>query len=310
MNVSILIPTYNGMETLPALLDALQAWRKEGVEIVIAESGSTDGTAEYISTRVDKVVPVQPGTFNHGETRNAGIDACSGDLVVLTVQDALPMDRFWLSALTGPFSNPNIAGTYARQLPRADASALTRHFLEQWMASSPDPRLQTLDAAQTFDRLTPMDRYRACVFDNVCSCIRKSVWRKIPFRSTPIGEDIEWAKEVLLAGHTLAYVPEARVVHSHDRSARYEFWRTYLVHQRLSLLFGLTTLPDVPSLGRAVASSLQAHWRCVAEQTHSPLQRVKETPRALALAVAWPLGQYLGALSHRNPRLKFRPKGV
>jgi rhamnosyltransferase len=109
------------------------------------------------------------------------------------------------------------------------------------------------------------------------------VWEAHPFRSTPIGEDVEWAKEVLLAGHRLAYVPDAVVMHSHDRSARYELDRTSALHARLHTLFGLRTIPTRRALARAIASSLVLHWRR------------ERSARSLALAVAWPLGQYRGA---------------
>ncbi|MBI3493615.1 MAG: hypothetical protein HY047_17835, partial [Acidobacteria bacterium] len=114
---------------------------------------------------------------------------------------------------------------------------------------------------------------------------RRSIWRRQPFARTPIGEDIEWARAVLLAGYRLAYVPAAAVIHSHDRPARYEFARTYVLHRRLYELFRLRTIPTLPLLARAIASTLAAHLRC------------QRNGRAIALACAWPLGQYLGALS-------------
>ena len=43
------------------------------------------------------------------------------------------------------------------------------------------------------------------------------------------------------------------VWHSHERSASYELQRTYLVHQRLQALFGLSTVPTAGALVRAVA---------------------------------------------------------
>src|SRR5262249_45025827 len=121
--------------------------------------------------------------------------------------------------------------------------------------------------------------------DNVCACIRRSVWRAHPFQSTPIAEDLEWARDVLLSGGRLAYVPEATVVHSHDRSARYEFLRTYVLHRRLYQLFGLRLIPTLPALVRAVGSTLAVHIRC------------DRSGRSVGLALAWPVGQYLGALS-------------
>ena len=109
--------------------------------------------------------------------------------------------------------------------------------------------------------------------------------REHPFAPTPIGEDIEWARAVLLAGYRLAYVPAAAVVHSHDRTVRYEFARTCVLHRRLYELFRLRTIPTLPLLARAIASSLAAHLR------------LERSVRAIGLAFAWPLGQYVGALA-------------
>jgi hypothetical protein len=71
-----------------------------------------------------------------------------------------------------------------------------------------------------------MTRLVRCAFDNVCSCIRRTAWTEHPFRAAPIAEDLQWAHDVLLAGYSLAFVPDAVVLHSHDRSPIYEFKRT------------------------------------------------------------------------------------
>src|SRR6185436_9167074 len=109
--------------------------------------------------------------------------------------------------------------------------------------------------------------------------------RRLPFRPTPIAEDLEWALEVLLAGYKLAYVPDAPVWHSHERPAAYELQRTYLVHQRLQTLFGLSTVPTVGSLVRAVASSLPMHVRLAAGDRPP---RTRALLRGIALAMALP----------------------
>ena len=174
-----------------------------------------------------------------------------------------------------------------------DASAIARHYLERWSAASATPRIQAVSDFASFAALDPRARFELCIFDNVCSCIRRSVWKQHPFHATPIGEDVEWAREVLLAGHRIAYVPEAQVVHSHDRSARYELARTYVLHRRLYELFGLRTIPTLSGLARAIASSLAVHIRCSLRDRARP----RIIGRAVALAFAWPVGQYLGARS-------------
>jgi rhamnosyltransferase len=284
---SVVIPTCNGAATLPALADALARQRVDfSFEVVAVDSGSTDGSATLLRGRVDRLITIPAGTFDHGATRNSAIEQSRGDLIVLLVQDAVPASDTWLAALTAPLrADAGLAGTFARQIPRPDASAITRRYLERWAGASATPRIMAVASAAEFEALTPSARLERCTFDNVCSCIRRSVWLNHPFRPTPIAEDVEWARDVLLAGHRLAYTPDAVVIHSHDRSAQYEFARTYALHRRLHELFGLRTIPSALGLARAVVSSLGAHLRCEA------------SARAIALAVAWPLGQYLGALS-------------
>jgi rhamnosyltransferase len=286
-SLSIIIPTLNGMATLPALLEAISRQRVDlPVEMIAIDSGSTDGTTELLRRHGVRLIDIPVDAFDHGLARNVGMEAARGDLAVLLVQDAVPVSDACLAALTRPFrQDAGLAGTFARQLPRPDAGPITRQYLARYLASSDAPRTVSVADAADFDALPPMARLDRCTFDNVCSCIRRSVWQRHPFRATPIGEDIEWAKTVLLAGHRLAYVPHAAVIHSHERSARYEFTRTSVLHRRLYELFGVRTIPTLPLLARAIASSLVTHLRS------------EQNARAVALAFAWPLGQYVGALA-------------
>jgi len=282
-----------------------------GVETVAVDSGSSDGTLSHLEGRADRILHIAPETFNHGLTRNLGISACRGEFVVLLVQDAVPGSDRWLANLVEPLlTDASLAGSYARQVPRSNASAVTRHYLAGWMACSEQPRTSALSGPVEFQRLTPMERLVRCTFDNVCSCIRRKVWNAHPFAETDIAEDVEWARDVMLAGHRLAYVPASTVIHSHDRSVRYELWRTYLVHRRLWTLLGLRTVPTLFHLARAVGISLGVHVRCLARDGPPSLTRPREVLRALALAFAFPLGQYLGPLSVDTGRRLLRPRRV
>jgi glycosyltransferase involved in cell wall biosynthesis len=295
--VSIVIPTRNGGETLPSLFGAVAHQRVSfRYEIVAVDSGSTDGSLDLIRRRADRLIEIAADRFDHGLTRNLGVEQARGELVVQLVQDAVPADDRWLAELTAPLlAHTNVAGVFARQRPRFDASPITRYYHERWVAAADADRVVAVADSGEFDALQPMDRFLKCAFDNVCSCIRRSVWERHPFRSTPIAEDLEWAREVLLAGHRLVYAPKAVVVHSHDRPARYEFARTYLLHRRLYELFELRTIPTIPRLARAVATSIALHMRC--QRAARGARAIVDAPRAIALALAWPLGQYCGGLS-------------
>lgn len=299
--VSIVVPTLNGGATFRRLLEAIATQRRDfDLEILAVDSGSTDDTLRVLREHRASVIDVPPSTFNHGETRNVALAHARGEFAVLMVQDAVPAHDEWLSELVRPLvDDPQLAGTFARQRPWPHASRLSAHYLAQWVAAQPAARMAAPLTGEAFASMSPTERHLACAFDNVCSCIRMDVWRRYPLRATPIAEDLEWAREVLTAGHRLAYVPSAIVWHSHERSIRYELHRTYRVHQRLHALFGLSTVPTMGTLLRAVCTTFPLHVRLAATE---PQRRARALLRGAGLAIALPLGQYLGARSAREGR--------
>ena len=290
--------TRNGGDLLAAALDAIARQRVDfAFEVIAVDSGSTDGTLQRLHASAQQVVSIPPESFNHGLTRNLASERARGELIVFVVQDALPTSDDWLATLTAPLrTDPCVAGAFCRQQARPDASVLTKHYLHNWVATAVTPRTVSIKSGDELDHLDPPARLQLCAFDNVCSCIRRSVWNQIRFAETPIAEDLEWGRTVLLAGYRLAYVADATVLHSHERSARYEFARTYVLHRRLLELFGLRTIPTATLLLRAIASTARLHLQCEREATENGGRKIG-AGRALALALAWPLGQYLGGLS-------------
>jgi hypothetical protein len=75
-------------------------------------------------------------------------------------------------------------------------------------------------------------------------------------------------------------------------------------------LFGLATVPSGAHLARAIAVSAAAHARWTLGWPGSAGARLRQLPRALALAVAMPLGQFLGARSADSGREFLRVRGI
>ncbi len=305
--VPVVIPTLNAGPGFEDVLDAIER-QGGGVEtsVIALDSGSSDGTVERLRRRGARILPVARGTFNHGETRNAGLACASetSDVAVLLVQDAVPVGPGWIDALLAPvLADDRVAGSFARQQPARGASRLMAHHLSAWAGAREAQRVVGPLTGGELAAMTPAERHDACAFDNVCSCVRLGIWRDHPFRRTPIAEDLEWGLEVLRAGFRIAYAAEAVVRHSHERPVRYELERTYLVHQRLQALFGLQTIPTFGSLLRAVGTTVPAHLRIAASE---PSGRAAAMLRGAALGVAWPLGQYLGGRSSPDGGARLR----
>lgn len=297
--VSLFIPTWNAGPEFPDILRAMRAQRLDrDFEILVIDSGSTDGTVPFLRSQPVRLIEIPNAEFNHGLTRNRGIEEARGDIVVLATQDARPADDQWMQRLVDAYANPRVAGAYSRQIPRADANPFIRDRLSGWMAGQDAPRVQSIESRTEFDALPPLEKLSRVAFDNVSSSVRRRVALEIPFRERKFGEDLDWAHRVLLAGHTIVYEPRSRVVHSHNNSIWYEFKRVYLDHQNLHRIFGVHTVPSWRDVARCTLGGA-AHLSRVVAATPAltPRARLAWMARVPPYSLTQALAQYLGAQS-------------
>jgi len=294
------IPTKNAGELFRDVLARLRAQIYPGpIDILVIDSGSTDRTVDLAREFGAKVESIDPEDFNHGLTRNAGIEQTAGEMVVLITQDALPADDKLIQSFARAYADPLVASVYARQVPRPGADVLTVRHLNRWLTGRVARDVKQITDRAAFDSLRPYDRYVFCNFDNVCSSVRRTAWRTIPFRASDFGEDLDWSKRILEAGLKIVYEPAAAVIHSHRRPARYEYQRTYMCHRKLYELFGLATVPSRRHLARFLIQAILKDVAYVARREPDFGTKVRLMARVPALAAASVLGQYRGARDER-----------
>jgi rhamnosyltransferase len=219
--ISIVIPVKNGGADLTRCLDAIARQQvDQEVEVVVVDSGSTDGSAELAMARGARVQRISSSEFNHGATRNLGASIARGETLVYTSQDAYAAREDWLALLVAPLrADPRVAGVYGRQLPHQDARPPEVYFLD--FLYGPTARVQE---AETVAELS-MD---TTLFSNVNAAMRREVWEELRFVDDIImSEDQEWSRRALLAGYRLVYEPRALVRHSHVYTVRSAFRRFF-----------------------------------------------------------------------------------
>jgi rhamnosyltransferase len=219
--VSVVIPVKNGGDALIRCLDAIRAQEtSEEVEIVVVDSGSSDGSVSAARSRSAVVREIPPHEFSHGASRNLGARLAHGEFLVFISQDAYPVDERWLTTITAPLRNdPRAAGVYGRQLPHEGASPPELYFLQFLYGA--EPRRQQVHAVAELSMDTTL-------FSNVNAAMPRNIWERFPFVEDIImSEDQEWSRRVLLDGYAIIYEPQAAVRHSHNYTVAAAFRRFF-----------------------------------------------------------------------------------
>ncbi len=92
--ISVVVPTYNRLDTLRHVIPSLlaQDLRRGEFEVLVADSNSTDGTREYLAAVSAENPGVRhlPGPYTgRAMARNAGIAAAQGRIVLFTDADII-----------------------------------------------------------------------------------------------------------------------------------------------------------------------------------------------------------------------------
>ena len=103
MTASIIVNTYNRARSLERLLPSLDHLDGVRFEVVVVNGPSTDDTDVVLARHADRLKVARCPTANLSRSRNIGIAAAAGDVVVFIDDDALPGDAEWLRKLVDVF---------------------------------------------------------------------------------------------------------------------------------------------------------------------------------------------------------------
>lgn len=247
ITASVVIPVKNpGPIFREVVAAACGQYFPDGHEVIIIDSGSTDGTADWLrGQRGIKLIEIPSRQFGHGRTRNLGVEEAEGDYVAFLTHDALPADRYWLTNLVAPFKGrPDVAAVFGRHLPYSSASPPTKHNLLTGFEAFKQKPFQFIESEADYEGNTQLRQFLHFYSDNN-SCLRKSVWNIIPYPDVEFAEDQLWAKAIIEAGYTKAYAHNAAVYHSHDWGPVTTGRRSFDEAMFFRLYFGYKMCPSI-----------------------------------------------------------------
>ena len=226
MTVDVLIPVYKPDRRFSRLLTMLQKQTLAPDRIIVMNTEKSYWNAEgYRGIRGLTVHHLTREEFDHGATRNLAAWYSEADVMVFMTDDAVPQDEYQLERLTaalsgtGPGGEP-VAMAYARQLPDRDC-----HVIERYTRSFNYPAEGMIKTKKDLPRLGIKTYFAS----NVCCAYRKDIFNELEgFTASAIfNEDMIYAAGAISAGYAVAYVPEAKVIHSHNLSCAQQFRRNF-----------------------------------------------------------------------------------
>ncbi|GAX62978.1 glycosyltransferases [Candidatus Scalindua japonica] len=118
--VSIAILTKNGGSDFESCLIAIYSQLTDfKFEVIIVDSGSTDGTLRYLNRYPVRLYKIKPYEFSFGPTRDYAFSLANGKYIVTLSQDVIPANREWLSKLVKPLIQSEADAVQGRTiLPR------------------------------------------------------------------------------------------------------------------------------------------------------------------------------------------------
>jgi glycosyltransferase involved in cell wall biosynthesis len=284
---TVAIPVLNGGPLLAEVLRAVAAQTIEA-EVVVVDSGSTDGSVELARASGARVTQIARSDFSHGGTRNRLMELATGDHVAFLTQDSVPASPDWLAGLLGGFAlADDVALVFGPHRPRPDASPMVRRELLELFARFGEA---------TVDR-DPAPGGRATFFSSANGAVARWAWERMPFRPVSYAEDMVLARDMLAAGLAKAYVPDAAVIHSHDLPPLKAFRRYFDDFRALAEVNGLRE----PLTPRYLAARVRGD--VAADRAFMRREGLEvQTMRSFTHHVARALGRSLGTNVGRLPR--------
>lgn len=211
MRVSVVIITKNQRSFLERSLPRIASQEKLAYrpEIIVVDSGSTDGACAFAERQGVRLLRLRPEEFGFARAHNAGAAVAKGDILVRLSGDAVPANPDWLHQLIQPFDDPAVACTWGSQmLPPQGRYSWWERLVQLHLYLNPRKTVSR--------RITG----RASTVLGGNMAVRRTLWEQLPYdERLPQAEDYAWAHHWLRTGHWAGVsVPAASVFHGHEES--------------------------------------------------------------------------------------------
>lgn len=203
MLASIIIRTLNEERYLDEVLNAIVSQDIENFsyEIIIVDSGSTDGTLAIAMKHNSRVAHIKKNDFTFGRSLNIGCEYANGDYLVFLSGHCIPTNKDWLKKLINPLIEKKCDYSYGRQIGGQITKFSENQVFDRYFSNK--------------DKI-PQDGFFC---NNANAAVTRTIWAKFRFNETLTGlEDMFLAKQIYENHGSIGYVADSVVYHIHDET--------------------------------------------------------------------------------------------
>lgn len=200
---SVIVRTLNEARYLAGLLESIASQDVHGLgfEVIVVDSGSTDGTVGIAESHGCRVLHIDKKSFSFGRSLNLGCRAALGDILVIVSGHCIPVNDRWMMELTAPILEEAADYSFGRQIPGPKTKFSEERIFEKYF-----PAQRPHGQSEFF-----------C--SNANAALSFAAWERLRFDEDLTGlEDMELAQRLLRNGGKVMYQPEAVVYHHHDET--------------------------------------------------------------------------------------------
>lgn len=225
MNISIIIPNYNGQDllkkNLPKVFESVSFYRGGKAEVVVADDASTDGSLLLLESLRSKINSSYPNiefkiienekNLGFSSNVNLGAGSASGDILILLNTDVIPHKDF-LRPLLSHFEDPQVfaIGCMDESIEN-DKKILRGRGIGFWRRGFLVHSRGEVDKSNTLWVSGGSGAFRKTIWDRLGGLDK----RYNPF----YWEDIDISYRALKSGYKILFESKSVVLHVHEKGA-------------------------------------------------------------------------------------------
>src|SRR4051812_8110215 len=113
--ISIIMRSYNEGWALRETLPALKGQDYKNWELIVIDSGSTDGSVDLLRTAAPRILrQIQPADYNPSWVMNWGMQQACSEFGIFLNADATPQSTHWLRPMVEALQDPQAAAVFGK----------------------------------------------------------------------------------------------------------------------------------------------------------------------------------------------------